>query len=204
MPIRIYQGSILDVKADALVNPANSHLRHSGGLAAIIERAALDYKPTVEPPSSPYITDPNYNAWNAEARRIGQAREAWRAEQQAHPLVATGNAGVTTPGALPHKCIVHAVGPVWNGGGFSEATLLAKAHASAIERAREQGCASIAFPAISCGVFGYPVERAAYVAVAALIIGSADLDITLALFEDAHVEAYTNAFNLILGTEGYR
>jgi O-acetyl-ADP-ribose deacetylase len=80
----------------------------------------------------------------------------------------TGDAKATSGGRLPARHIVHAVGPIWDGGDFGEAELLASAHRRSIEVAAELGCRSIAFPAISCGIYGYPPERAAPVAVAAV------------------------------------
>lgn len=80
----------------------------------------------------------------------------------------TGDAVATTAGDLPARHVVHAVGPVWQGGGAGEAELLASAHRRAIEVAAERGCHSIAFPAISTGIYGYPAELAAPVALAAV------------------------------------
>jgi O-acetyl-ADP-ribose deacetylase len=79
----------------------------------------------------------------------------------------TGDAKATTAGRLPARHVIHTVGPVWRGGEAGEADLLASCHRRALEVAAELGCASIAFPAISTGVYGYPVELAAPIAVAA-------------------------------------
>ena len=78
-----------------------------------------------------------------------------------------GDAKVTTGGALPARHVIHAVGPIWRGGGEEEAELLASCHRRAIELAAERDCTSVAFPAISTGAYGYPVELAAPVAIAA-------------------------------------
>jgi O-acetyl-ADP-ribose deacetylase (regulator of RNase III) len=78
-----------------------------------------------------------------------------------------GDAKATTAGNLPARYVIHAVGPVWHGGGEGEAELLASCHRRAIEIADELGCTSVAFPAISTGAYGYPVDRAAPVAVTA-------------------------------------
>jgi O-acetyl-ADP-ribose deacetylase (regulator of RNase III) len=78
-----------------------------------------------------------------------------------------GDAKATTGGDLPARHVIHAVGPIWHGGGAREAQLLASCHRRAIELAGELGCSSVAFPAISTGAFGYPVELAAPVAIAA-------------------------------------
>ncbi|MCS6944579.1 MAG: O-acetyl-ADP-ribose deacetylase [Sutterellaceae bacterium] len=82
---------------------------------------------------------------------------------------ATGDAKITPGFALPAKYVIHAVGPVWRGGGFGEAQLLRACHVRALELAQAHGLASVAFPAISCGAYGYPVGEAAPVAVRAVI-----------------------------------
>ena len=78
----------------------------------------------------------------------------------------TGDARATPGFALPARFIVHAVGPVWHGGDRGEPELLASAYRRALEVAGEVGAASIAFPAISTGIFGYPLEPATAIAVA--------------------------------------
>jgi O-acetyl-ADP-ribose deacetylase (regulator of RNase III) len=78
-----------------------------------------------------------------------------------------GDAKATGGGDLPARWVIHAVGPIWRGGHDGEAELLASCHIRAIEIADELGCASIAFPAISTGAYGYPVELAAPVAIGA-------------------------------------
>ena len=78
-----------------------------------------------------------------------------------------GDAKPTTGGALPARHVIHAVGPIWRGGDAGEEDLLVSCHRRAIELAAELGCRSVAFPAISTGAYGYPVERAAPVAIAA-------------------------------------
>jgi O-acetyl-ADP-ribose deacetylase (regulator of RNase III) len=81
---------------------------------------------------------------------------------------ATGDAKATLAGRLPARYVIHAVGPVWHGGSADEASLLAAAHRRALEVAEELGCRTIAFPALSTGIYGYPPERAAPVAVGAV------------------------------------
>jgi O-acetyl-ADP-ribose deacetylase len=78
-----------------------------------------------------------------------------------------GDVKATSGGALPARHVLHAVGPIWHGGGEGEAELLASCHRRAVELADELGCRSVAFPAISTGAYGYPVELAAPVAIAA-------------------------------------
>jgi len=77
----------------------------------------------------------------------------------------TGSAKATTAGRLAARWIVHAVGPVWRGGGRGEPALLGSAYRRSLEVAAELGARTIAFPAISCGLYGYPPELAAPVAV---------------------------------------
>jgi O-acetyl-ADP-ribose deacetylase (regulator of RNase III) len=77
----------------------------------------------------------------------------------------TGDAKLTAGYDLPARHVIHAVGPVWRGGGHGEAELLASCYRKSIRLAEQHGLASIAFPAISCGIFGYPLEQAAAIAV---------------------------------------
>src|SRR5438105_423645 len=80
---------------------------------------------------------------------------------------ATGDAKATTAGRLPARWVIHTVGPVWRGGESGEPELLASCHRRSLEVARELGARSVAFPAISCGVYGYPVDLAAPIAIGA-------------------------------------
>lgn len=78
----------------------------------------------------------------------------------------TGQARITRGHDLTARFVIHAVGPVWHGGGAAEDDLLAAAYGNALALARDNGLASIAFPAISTGIFGFPADRAAAIAVA--------------------------------------
>jgi O-acetyl-ADP-ribose deacetylase (regulator of RNase III) len=80
----------------------------------------------------------------------------------------TGDARITAAYRLPAKFVIHAVGPVWRGGADGEDALLASAYKKAIQLAAQSGSASVAFPAISTGIFHFPKERAAKIAVAAV------------------------------------
>jgi O-acetyl-ADP-ribose deacetylase (regulator of RNase III) len=77
----------------------------------------------------------------------------------------TGDAKITPGFRLPAKFVIHAVGPVWRGGTSGEPELLASCYRRSIEVAIENGVRSIAFPAISCGIYGYPIDAAADIAV---------------------------------------
>jgi O-acetyl-ADP-ribose deacetylase (regulator of RNase III) len=118
----------------------------------------------------------------------------------------TGDAKATGAGNLPVRHVVHAVGPVWNGGDAGEPELLASAHRRSIEVADELGCTSVAFPAISTGVYGYPVDRAAAVALPAAIAAAEASDhvrrVVFVLFSDADLAAFRAAASHIAGATG--
>jgi O-acetyl-ADP-ribose deacetylase len=82
---------------------------------------------------------------------------------------ATGQAKLTQGHALPAKFVIHTVGPVWQGGRSGEPALLASCYRQSLRLAREHGIRSVAFPAISCGVYGYPIGEAARIAVGTVI-----------------------------------
>ena len=117
------------------------------------------------------------------------------AECREHGGCATGDAKATTAGRLPARHVIHTVGPVWHGGGAGEAELLASCHRRALEVAAELGCRSVAFPAISTGVYGYPVELAAPVAVAAVRAATREPVelVRFVLFSDRHLAAFRDA-----------
>jgi O-acetyl-ADP-ribose deacetylase (regulator of RNase III) len=97
---------------------------------------------------------------------------------------ATGDAKPTTAGQLPARWVIHAVGPVWRGGGQREAEQLASAHRRALEVARDLGAHTVALPAISCGIYGYPPELAAPVAVGILDEFEQDFELVRFVFLD--------------------
>jgi O-acetyl-ADP-ribose deacetylase len=78
----------------------------------------------------------------------------------------TGSAVISTAGSLPARFVIHAVGPRWSGGQAGEADLLASAYRAALKLASDHSCQSVALPALSCGVYGYPVDQASRVALA--------------------------------------
>jgi O-acetyl-ADP-ribose deacetylase (regulator of RNase III) len=108
---------------------------------------------------------------------------------------ATGDAKATGAGRLPARYVIHTVGPVWRGGGHGEAELLAACHRRSLELAAELGCRTIALPAISTGIYGYPVELAAPVAVAAVREAAAppvEL-VRFVVFSDGHLDVFRRA-----------
>lgn len=138
--IEVVLADITREDVDAIVNAANARLALGGGVAGAIASAA-----------------------GPELQRACDEVVAARG-----PL-STGEAVATDGFELPAGRVIHAVGPVYGTHGGEEAELLASAHRSAVGVAAGLGLASIAFPAISCGIYGYPPEEAAPVAIAATI-----------------------------------
>jgi O-acetyl-ADP-ribose deacetylase len=114
------------------------------------------------------------------------------AECRRHPGCPTGSAVRTRGYRLPARWVIHAVGPVWRGGAHGEADLLASAYESAFRLAREAGdVRSLAFPAISTGVYGYPKEEAARIALGSMLAHERDFDRVVAcLFDDESAALY--------------
>lgn len=105
----------------------------------------------------------------------------------------TGQARITPGFALKARHVVHAVGPVWHGGGAGEAALLASCYRESLRLLRAAGGRSIAFPAISTGIFGYPLTAATRVAVATVredIAAHGDLDVIFACFDQPTRDIY--------------
>jgi O-acetyl-ADP-ribose deacetylase len=102
----------------------------------------------------------------------------------------TGEARITPGFRLKARHVIHAVGPVWHGGGQGEVALLAGAYRASLALLREAGGRSIAFPAISTGIYGYPRDEATRIAVATCREHGAGLDITFACFDAATLAAY--------------
>lgn len=136
--IRIVRGDITTLDADAVVNAANERMLGGGGVDGAIHAAA-----------GPGL----YEACLA----VPEVRPGVRCP--------TGEARITPGFALPAKFVVHTVGPVWRGGDRGEPGQLASCYRSSLALAAENGCRSVAFPCISTGVYGYPAEEAARIAV---------------------------------------
>ncbi len=134
--VRTLQANIVRVKADAIVNAANSSLLGGGGVDGAIHRVG-----------GPKILE--------DCRRI---------VSQIGRLPA-GQAVATTAGDLPARYVIHTVGPIWSGGYEGEPEALASCYRESMSRAEELQLRSIAFPAISTGAFGYPFDEAAEIAI---------------------------------------
>lgn len=138
--ISVIHGDITKLKVDAIVNAANSSLMGGGGVDGAIHRAG-----------GPAILEGCREIVNSMGR------------------LATGNAVITSGGNLPAKFVIHTVGPVWHGGNNNEAQLLANAYLNSFKLAVENGVETIAFPNISTGVYGFPKEKAAEIAIRTVI-----------------------------------
>jgi O-acetyl-ADP-ribose deacetylase len=164
--IRLVQGDITEQEVDAVVNAANSSLLGGGGVDGAIHRRG-----------GPAIL--------AECRRL-------RAERYPDGLP-TGRAVATTAGRLPARWVIHTVGPV-HSTSEDRSGLLASCHTESLQVADELGASSVAFPAISTGVYGYPLDEAAPVALGA--VREADTrvqEIRFVLFDRAALEAFERA-----------
>jgi O-acetyl-ADP-ribose deacetylase (regulator of RNase III) len=114
----------------------------------------------------------------------------------------TGGARLTRGYRLPARYVIHAVGPVWQGGDHGEAELLAECYRSVLALARDMQVASIAFPAISCGVYGYPLEAAVAIAVREVVAAARALptleQVVFACFGPTVLAAYEQALDAAL------
>ncbi|HDK46288.1 MAG TPA: hypothetical protein ENG94_08455, partial [Actinobacteria bacterium] len=137
--VRVITGDLTRQDVDAIVNTANEHLAHGGGVAAAIVRAG----------GSP----------------VQRESTAWVRERGP---VAPGHAAVTTAGAMPARHVIHVVGPRYRTGQDNEG-MLHQAVEAALDTALEHGDRSIAFPAISAGIFGYPRAEATSVLADAVV-----------------------------------
>ncbi|WP_312948977.1 O-acetyl-ADP-ribose deacetylase [Superficieibacter sp.] len=133
--IQVIRGDITTMQVDVIVNAANSSLMGGGGVDGAIHRAA-----------GPALL------------------EACKVVRQQQGECSPGHAVITLAGDLPAKAVIHTVGPVWRGGEHNEARLLADAYRNSLQLARDNDFHSIAFPAISTGIYGFPKAAAAEIA----------------------------------------
>jgi O-acetyl-ADP-ribose deacetylase (regulator of RNase III) len=167
--IQIVYGDITAEGVDAIVNAANEHLQHAGGVARAISRQG-----------GPAIQEES-DAWIRQHGPVTHSQPAW-----------------TSGGLLPARYVIHAVGPVWGDG--DEDAKLADAVIGSLQVANELNCASIAMPAISTGIFGFPKERAAKIILAA-VEGFFDtqksglLFVKLVLFDQDTLDVFLKSWN---------
>lgn len=165
--IEIIRGDITKLKCDAIVNAANSSLMGGGGVDGAIHRAG-----------GPAILE--------ECKKIV-------AQQGTCP---TGGAVITGAGNLPAKFVIHAVGPVWNGGKKNEAEKLADCYKNSLRLAVDNDVQSIAFPNISTGIYGFPKKQAATVAiktVTELLQGNLSIaKVYFVCFDDENFDLYSH------------
>lgn len=171
MPLKIVSADISSLDVDAIVNAANPSLLGGGGVDGAIHRAA-----------GPLLL------------------RACRALPESIPGVrcATGEAHMTPGFALPARFVIHTVGPIWHGGERGEAALLALCYRNSLHLLRQHRLRTIAFPAISCGVYGYPVAQAAHVAVSTLrdeLGNDVDIEVTLCCFGVAVRDAFQHVLD---------
>ena len=168
--LEIIKGDITEIEADAIVNAANSTLLGGGGVDGAIHRRG-----------GPKILE--------ECKRL-------RATEWPDGLP-TGCAAITSGGNLKAKHVIHTVGPIWRGGFYEEAKLLKQAYRSSLKLAVTHGLKTVAFPSISTGAYGYPVEEASRVAVGAVKDFLEKEDklerVSFVLFSESNFEVYLKA-----------
>ncbi|WP_456322703.1 O-acetyl-ADP-ribose deacetylase [Hydrogenimonas sp.] len=170
--ILVKTGDITKERACAIVNAANSSLMGGGGVDGAIHRAG-----------GPDILK--------ECKKIRRTK---------YPDgLPTGEAVATTAGNLPAKYVIHTVGPIWGRCGDRCDELLANAYRNSLKTALELGCDSIAFPAISTGIYGFPKDRAAKIAyetVKSFLKSHPDMDVTFIFHSDRDREIFEKANSL--------
>ena len=168
--LQIVQGDITIETVDVIVNAANEHLQHGGGVAWAISKKG---GPTIQEES---------DIWVRQHGPVPHSAPAW-----------------TSSGLLPSKYVIHAVGPIWGDG--NEDKKLADAVTGSLRVADELKCSSIAMPAISTGIFGFPKDRAAGIIFSSienfLKSNSSTLKIVkLVLFDKSTVDAFLEQWNI--------
>jgi O-acetyl-ADP-ribose deacetylase (regulator of RNase III) len=118
----------------------------------------------------------------------------------------TGSAVITTAGRLPARHIIHTVGPVWRGGRHTESALLRNCYISSLKLAEENSLKSVAFPSISTGVYGYPIDRASLVAIGAVVdyLGeTTSIDrVIFVLFSESDYRLYLTRMKELVSEDG--
>jgi O-acetyl-ADP-ribose deacetylase (regulator of RNase III) len=165
--LSLVKGDLTDVEADAIVNAANSTLLGGGGVDGAIHQKG-----------GPKILE--------ECQRI-------RTKEWPDGLP-TGNAVITSGGNLKAKHVIHTVGPIWRGGFYDEAKLLRQAYRNSLKLALASGLKTVAFPSISTGAYGFPVQEASVVALSVVKDFLEQEDrlerVTFVLFSDRDLQVY--------------
>jgi O-acetyl-ADP-ribose deacetylase (regulator of RNase III) len=183
--IQIVQGDLTAETTDAIVNAANEHLAHGGGVAWAIVRRGGE------------VIQQESDEWIRQHGTVSHARPAW-----------------TSGGNLPAKYVIHAVGPVWSersgdpapaGGDGDEDNKLSAAINGSLEVADELKCSSISFPAISTGIFGFPKDRAAKIIFSSIEKYFSQHQsgiklVRLVLFDDETIRAFLDQWRMDNGS----
>lgn len=167
MKIELIKGDLTKIETDAIVNAANSSLMGGGGVDGAIHRGG-----------GPSILE--------ECKKIVE-------EQGECP---TGKAVITGAGNLPADYVIHTVGPVWKNGQKNEAELLANCYENSLRLGEENKAKSIAFPNISTGVYGFPKQKAAEIAVKTVNSYNGSLEkCVFVCFDQENYSLYKNLLN---------
>ena len=172
--VSVTQGDITRQATDAIVNAANSSLMGGGGVDGAIHRAG-----------GPAILE--------ECKKIVALQGR----------LPTGKAVITTGGNLQAQYVIHTVGPIWHGGSGNEAELLSSAYYECLKLATANKLASIAFPSISTGAYGYPVDEAAKIAVSTVVSflkkqATSLKDVVFVIFDSQTYQSYRSALQVYL------
>ncbi len=169
--LTLKKGDITKEEVDAIVNAANPSLMGGGGVDGAIHRAG-----------GPAIFE--------ECRKIAE---------EIGGRLPRGEAVITTGGELPAKYVIHTAGPIWAGGDKGEPETLRKCYVNSLKLALERGLKTVSFPSISTGVYGYPVDKAARVALQAVIDflkeNEGIQEVRFVLFDERTYEAYEKALS---------
>jgi O-acetyl-ADP-ribose deacetylase len=171
--LTLIQGDIIQARTDAVVNAANPQLRSGGGVDGAIHKAA-----------------------GPELLKAGQAIV------KTSGSIMPGRAVITPGFNLAARYVIHAVGPIWSGGEYNEEKILRSAYQSSLSIAEKEGLSSVAFPAISCGAYGFPVDKAAPVALEVFkkALERASVErIELYLFSEEDFQIWTEHAERLLG-----
>ncbi len=169
--LTLIQGDITEQETEAIVNAANATLLGGGGVDGAIHRAG--------------------------GLTILEECKKIRAKQGECP---SGEAVITTGGNLKAKYVIHTVGPVWSGGKRKEDTLLHKAYKNSLSLAKDKGIRSLSFPSISTGAYGFPIERAAEVALSTVrnfLKGYTFEEVRFVLFSQKDLKIYEEAWKVL-------